>query len=424
MKKKEEKKINPIAAFSGKTIDLVKFNIESSENQYQIIENTLKEIYGESLNVSKKHILKVINLTCNPKDDFVYLPYNLKVSKEKLNLNFTVEEKKPVSTGAVIFMAWLFIFALIGATYAGIKYLSLADLNKDIDGDGIADINIDINKDNKAEINIDTNNDKKPEVNIDYKGNRKAVFNIDTDGDGKADSNLVNDATKKDNTCKINCDTNGDGWPDLNLDLDGDGKADTDVDTDGDGVADLNMDVNGDGVCDVMCDTDGDNLCDQNCINTSQPGKQNGSSTTSGNPNIETSTPLLLVNYVDGVTVNVANLMPDDQPYMEGVEQETPLKSFTVENMSDYSITYSLKWNITYNTFTTDNYKYNLTATNGGSSFAYQTVPKTNDYIVKNVTIPAKVKQKYTMTFKLAGTNSPQNDDQGKVFQGYIEVEV
>src|SRR5574344_2140982 len=273
--KKEEKR-NPIIGFNGKTIDLVKFNIETAENQYKIIETTLNEIYQNNIKVTKKHIMKVINLTCNPKDDYLYLPYDLKVSKEKLLLNFTVEKKKPIGIGWIIFMIWLFIFSLIGATYAGIKYLSLADLNKDIDGDGIADINIDINKDQKAEINIDTNDDKKPNVNIDYKSNRKSVFNIDTNGDGKADSNFINDATDKSKTCTVNCDLNGDGWPDINLDLDGDGTPDTDIDTDGDRVADLNIDVNGDTVCDLMCDTDNDKLCDENCINTSEPGKQNG----------------------------------------------------------------------------------------------------------------------------------------------------
>lgn len=422
--KKEEKKRNPIASFNGKSLDLIKFNQETDANQYKIVEECLKEIYGDTLKVTKKHILKVIRLTLNPKDDYLFLPYNLKVSKQKLLLNFSVEKPKGVGFGWVVFMIWLFIFALIAATYAGFKYLSIADLNKDIDGDGIADINIDINNDGKAEVNIDTNNDKKPDVNVDYKSNRRVVFNIDTDGDGKPDSNLVNDATDKDKKCTINCDINGDGWPDLNLDLDGDGKADTDIDTDGDRVADLNMDVNGDGVCDVMCDTDGDGLCDENCINTSEPGKQNGSSTSSGNPNIETSTPLLLINYVDGVTVNVSNLMPDDQPFMEGIEVVQPMKSFTVENMSDYIIKYSLKWNITYNTFVTNNFKYKLDATNGGATFGYKPVPHNNEYIVKDVTIPARVKQKYTMTFNLEGTNTNQNEDQGKVFQGFIEVEV
>ena len=423
VKKKEKKKFNPLNTFSGKSIDLVKFNTLDDKAQYKQIEDTLKEIYGDNLKITRHQVLKVLRLTLNPKDDYIYLPYNLKVSKEKLLLNFTYKKKKDISVGFLIFGIWLFIFALIGATYAGVKYLSLADLNKDIDGDGIADINIDINNDNIAEINIDTNNDKKPEINIDYKGNRKSVFNIDTNGDGKADSNLVNDATV-DKKCSINCDTNGDGWPDLNLDLDGDGIVDTDKDTDGDGVADLNLDVNGDGICDIMCDTDGDNLCDQNCINTSEPGKQNGSSTMTGDPNIEASTPLLIINYIEGVTVNVQDLMPDDQPNYNTGTVVKPYKTFTVENASAYPIIYSLKWDVTYNTFVSSNFKFKVESTNGGPNLGYRTVPKTSDYLVQNITIAAKVKQKYTISFNLEGTNSPQNEDQGKIFQGSIKVEV
>lgn len=420
-KEKTTKKVNPIASFSGKSIDLIKFNILDDKSQFKTIEDTLKEIYGDNLKVTKRLVFKVIRLTYNPKDDYIFLPYNLKVSKEKLLLNFTVENKKDISIGWLVFGIWLFIFALIAATYAGIQYLSIADLNKDIDGDGIADINIDINNDNIAEINIDTNNDKKPNTNIDYKGNRKSVFNIDLNNDGKPDSNLVNDATDKTKVCKLNCDTNGDGWPDLNIDLDGDGKADVDIDTDGDRVADLNLDVNGDTICDIMCDTDGDNLCDENCISATDPGKKNGSSTVSGDPNMESSTPVLIINYVEGVTVNISNLMPDDQP---NITQTNPYKSFTIENESTYPIIYSIKWNITENTFTTNNFKFRVDSTNGGPTIDYTTVPNTNVYLAKNITIGAKVKQKYTITFNLVGTNTPQNEDQGKIFQGSVKVEV
>lgn len=426
MKKREElTKVNPIASFGGKTIDLIKFNNLSDKSQIDTIDEVLTQIYGDNLKVTKKLIMKVIRLTLNPKDDFIFLPYNLKVSKEKLNLNFNVVSKKQVGLGTIIFLIWLFIFSLIGATYAGVKYLSLADLNKDIDGDGIPDINIDINDDKKADINIDINNDKKPNINIDYKGNRKSVFNIDTDGDGVADSNMVNDATSKDNKCELNCDTNGDGWPDLNIDLDGDGEADTDVDTDGDGVADLNLDTNGDGTCNIMCDTDGDKVCDENCINTATPSKENGSSKVTGNPGAESSTPMLLINYTDGVTVNVSNLMPDDQPLTEGEKRINPYKTFTIENMSNSPMVYSLKWDIEYNTFITNNFKFKINSTNGGYNSNYKTLPKAGtSYIVKDVTIQPKVKQKYTITFNLEGTNSPQNEDQGKIFQAKINVEV
>ena len=184
-------KENPIAGFEGKTIDLAKFNIESSENQYKIIENTLKEIYKDSIEVDKKLVYKVISLTYNPKDDYTYLPYDLKVSKEKLELKFEVR-KRVFGIGWLVFSTGLLLLAIIGATYLGFEYLKASNINIDIDGDGIADINIDIDNDGKPDINIDLNGDHIPELNIDYMGNRKKIFNIDTNDDGKADFNYTN----------------------------------------------------------------------------------------------------------------------------------------------------------------------------------------------------------------------------------------
>ena len=422
MAKDKNKKTNPIAGFGGKVIDLAKFNIKSDKEQYEEIKKTLEDIYQDNLKVTRKHIMKVIGLTLVPKDDYVYLPYNLKVSKEKLNLRFEVVKKKTVGLGLIIFGIWLFVFALVAATYAGFRYLSLADLNKDIDGDGIADINIDINGDNYADINIDTNNDDKPNINIDYKGNRKSVFNIDKDGDGKSDYNLVNDASDDEKReCKINCDIDGDGWPDINLDLDGDGEPDTDIDTDNDGIPDLNLDIDGDGKCDVMCDTDGDNKCDYQCIKPDDDGKNTGSSSQTGDPNTNSGSTTLMLNFVDGVTVNVDNLYPDDQP---GVAKVNPYKTFTVENLSNNTIIYSLKFKVIKNTFVTNNFQYKVEATNGGGTLGYTPAPKKDAYIVRNVSIPARVSQKYKITFNLAGTNKPQNQDQGKNFTAEIDVEL
>ncbi len=423
--KKKEPKVNPILTRVGQTIDLVKFNIKPEKEQYSEIEKLLKDIYLDDLKVTRKHILKCIRLTINPKDDYIYLPYNLKISKKKLTLQFVVEPKKPLGFSWFIFAIWLFIFTLIGATYAGFVYLSIADLNKDIDGDGIADINLDINNDRKAEINIDINKDDKPDLNIDYKGDRKARFNIDNNNDGIADFNFVNDATggKK---CTINCDIDGDGWPDLNLDLDGDGTVDTDIDMDNDGVADLNLDINGDGICDLMCDTDGDFICDFKCI---KPGyiddpELTGSSSQHGKPDIDTNTPYLIINYVDGVSVNVEDLLPDDQPEIEGFVNKVPYKEFTIENLSDYPLFYNLRWNVVKNTFITNNLKYKVIGSNGGVNFETQTVPKASDNIALRIVIPPRVVQKYRIEFNLKGIGREQNEDQGKVFVGNIEVNV
>lgn len=425
----KKNKPNPLFNFKRQEIDLVKFNEKTDKEQKEQIQKLLEDAYGDSLKIDRKYIMKVLRLTWNPKDDFTYLPYNLKVTKDKLSLSFEVVKKKPVPLGLLIFLIWLFCFALIGATYYGVKYVRLASLNKDIDGDGIADINIDLDGDGLADINIDTNGDGKPELNIDYRHSQKSIFNIDTDNDGFADSNLINDATKNPKECRINCDTDGDGWPETNIDLDGDGVPETNLDTDGDGIPDLNLDIDGDGKCDLMCDTDGDKKCDEKCIKPDDGIIDDNGNINPNNPNknqtgdnsTDASTPTLMINFVDGGMLDVDNLYPDDQP---GLPPIYPTKTFYVENLSTIPLVYTLKMNIIENTFTTSNLKYKLEGTNGGANFDYQTVPKGSGYIVRDIKIAPRVTHKYTMTFKLQGTNSPQNEDQGKVLTGKIEIEL
>lgn len=414
--------INPIATYPGSTIDLAKFNLETEKRQYEIIEAKLKEIYEDNLEVTKKHVMKVLSLTYNPKDDYVYLPYDLKVSKEKLDLNFEVV-KRVIGIGWLIFGIWLLLFALIGSTYLGFRYMNIASLNKDIDGDGIADINIDSNNDGKAEVNIDTNGNNKPDLNIDYMGRRKPIFNLDTDGDGKPDKNLVNDASDEDKRkeCTINCDINGDGWPDTNLDLDGDGKPDTNIDTDGDGAPDLNIDVNGDGLCDVMCDDDDDNKCDRNCIKPDKDDIGTGSSTVTGDPSTETGTSMLIIRFTDGETVNVDNLVPDDQPH---VDIPKPYKEFTIENLSGYTMEYTLKWIVIENSFVTDHFQYKVTSNHGGLNTDFITAPKENGILGEKIVIAPGQTQEYRIDFRLYGINDNQNIDQSRIFKATIDIEV
>ena len=49
---------------------------------------SIEELYKDNLDINKKIVMKVIRTTLNAKDDYVYLPNNLKVSKEKLKLKF------------------------------------------------------------------------------------------------------------------------------------------------------------------------------------------------------------------------------------------------------------------------------------------------------------------------------------------------
>ena len=422
LNKANKQKENPIKDFPGKEIDLTKFNLLSDKAQYDEIKKVLEDIYKDNLKVNRKHVMKVISLTLSTTDDYIYLPHNLKVTKQKLTLKFEVEDKKGVGMGLILLAFWGLIFSIVGASYSGVYYWSIKDLNKDIDGDGIADINIDIDGDKKADINIDTDKDNKPNLNIDYKGNRKSMFNIDYDGDGKPDYNLVTDVTQEGAVCEINCDINGDGWPDLNIDIDGDGTPDLDIDTNNDGIPDLNLDVDGDGKCDIMCDTDGDGVPDKNLIESPiGGGKHNGSSTTTGTPDTDQETASLILRFVDGETLSIEGIMPDDQPNYEVIR---PYKTFTVENLSNVDLTYSIIMQVGLNTFTTNNFKYKLDATNGVPSFGYTVAPKVNAYLVKDVRIAKKTTQRYRVTFNLEGTNSPQNEDQGKKFTATFKIEV
>ena len=185
----------------------------------------------------------------------------------------------------------------------------------------------------------------------------------------------------------------------------------------------MNLDVDGDGKCDIMCDTDGDGKPDTNIIESPEGGgKHNGSSTTTGTPDTNQETASLILNFIDGETLSIEGIMPDDQPnYNANIK---PYKTFTVENLSNVDLTYSIIMVVGYNTFTSNNFKYKLDGTNGAPSFGYTVAPRTNTYIAQNVKIAKKTTQKYRVTFNLEGTNSPQNEDQGKEFNATFKIEV
>ncbi len=421
MKKKiedTEKDVQINKNFKEEKLSLKDFTEKPVNEQFSILKEVLGKAYAKETKISKDWIISCIELSCSPKDEVIYLAKNLAVEKKKGDITFRFRKKRRLNAFLLGIYIVAFILGVLAATYWAVFYLSRADLNKDIDGDGIPDINLDLNNDGKAEINIDTNKDDKPDLNIDYKGNRKAVFNIDTDNDGIADYNLVNDATDG-KVCSLNCDTNGDGWPDLNIDLDGDGIADMDIDTDGDGIADLNLDTNGDGTCNLMCDTNGDLICDEYCIGTTLDSiKQSGTTTITGNPNVDILTGGLVITYSSD-NLSGYSYLPNDMSYSAPI----PDKTFTIENTSSYPIIYRLVWKIYSNDFETGNLKFRLTGTNGGITTDYATVPKTDEVIATYITIPPKVTQTYTLSFRFEGTYTEQNIDQGRTFSAIVNAE-
>lgn len=413
-------------------IPLSKLSGMEPKDEYNYIKDTLKGIYEDKLSVDRKLILKCVSLTCSKEDIRNYLPYGLIVEKKKENLIFRTDKKRNI----ILLLVFINIlaFAMITASYSAIDYLSKIDLNKDINGDGIPDINLDLNNDGKAEINIDTNRDDKPNINVDYKGNKKSVFNIDTNGDNKADTNLITKAEK--GICKknqINCDINGDGWPDVNIDLDGDGKADIDIDSDQNGVIDLNIDSDGNGICDINCDTNGDWVCDENCLEPEVIEKivetivektiiiTQGSTNTTGNPNVDSSTASLLVVFTDSEELVATDIYPDDQP---GIVTVIPDKVFTIENKTSTIQYYNLSWIVGLNTFRSNNFMYKVVSTNGGGELDFTTYPQNNHIFLSNIPIAPYVTQTYTISSKLRGMNEAQNEDQGRTFTGKIQVDL
>ena len=417
MSKSSEEKNNK---YKQSTIDLNVYRTLDNDAQKAMIKEALEKMWGDTVKVEDGHINKIIKLTMSPIDDEIYLPKKVLAEKkpDKVILSFT---KK---TNPLFFFILFGILLLLGgftATYSGFVLIKKQSINIDIDGDGIPDINLDLDGDDKADINIDYNKDNKPNLNIDYKGNRIAVFNLDKDGDGEPDFNLVNDASGN-QKCEVNCDANGDGWPDYNIDLDGDGEPDIDIDVNGDGIPELNIDTNGDCKPDLNIDNVGDKKCHENCTIPDYDEdeiKQSGPSIIIGDGTGAIKTANLRIVYMDDGPINVEGLFPTDQT---GVDNPSPVKRFTVTNDTKYRVAYRLSWQVVQNTYTTNHFQYQITSTNGGFTQGWTTAPWNNTVINEYVLIGPYTTQEYTITFRLLGINGPQNEDQNRVFNGYIRV--
>jgi len=392
------------------------------EKQAKYFEDMFDKIYsGEEIESLRKYALRVIKLTCDPKDNKLHFPYGVIVQKNKNKLIVKVYRHRPWFL-LLLFITLLF-FAILGASYSSVHYSIVKNLNKDIDGDGIPELNLDLNGDRKAEINIDTNWDNKPNLNIDYKGNRKKIFNVDRKGKGKADFNLTNQDLNKDGKCDLNCDLNNDGWPDINLNFNGNKRAEMYIDLDGDNRPDMNFDINRDMKCDLHCDTNNDNVCDKWCLTTPELENMkpitNGSSTNIGNNEMTLQSGELVLEYEDTNQVLIKDIYPDDQPFYN---TKVPTKKFKVTNKSALYVQYNLRWVVTLNDYESDNFKYKVFSTNEGTKFDWKTAPKVTTPLATEVLIPPFTTQEYEVDFKLQGVGDKQNYDQGKTFSGYIEI--
>lgn len=397
------------------TINIKEFMLQKSGEQDKLITDTLDKIYEGNVEVTKKHLEKVLNVAFDNKDNETYLPHSLCVKKDGNKLIFAFKKK---NTALIILFLLGFLFIAGFATFTGVQFLAKEKLNIDLNGDGIADLNIDLDDDGLCDINCDTNDDGKPDENIDYRGNRKQIFNVLVENK----DTLFNEMNQMDEKgkCKLNCDTNNDGWPDTNIDIDGDGKADLNIDIDNNGLPDLNIDTNGDGVADINIDDDGDGKCDRLCASVSD---NKGGMTTIGGGNVNIDTAALIVAFESGADINVSNLYPDDQNDPD-VNTTVPDVKFTIINTTSKALHYNLDWINVENTFTSGNFMTKIFGDNGGYKADWASAPTTNNRFANNIEIPAYTTQNYVLSFKLRGIGTEQNFDQGKIFKGRVAVDI
>jgi putative serine-aspartate-rich surface anchored fibrinogen-binding protein len=397
------------------TINIKEFMLQKSGEQDKLITDTLDKIYEGNVEVTKKHLEKVLNVAFDNKDNETYLPHSLCVKKDGNKLIFAFKKK---NTALIILFLLGFLFIAGFATFTGVQFLAKEKLNIDLNGDGIADLNIDLDDDGLCDINCDTNDDGKPDKNIDYRGNRKPTFNVLVENK----DTLFNEMNQMDEKgkCKLNCDTNNDGWPDTNIDIDGDGKADLNIDIDNNGLPDLNIDTNGDGVADINIDDDGDGKCDRLCASVSD---NKGGMTTIGGGNVNIDTAALIVAFESGDDINISNLYPDDQNDPD-VNTTVPDVKFTIINTTSKALHYNLDWINVENTFTSGNFMTKIFGDNGGYKADWASAPTTNNRFANNIEIPAYTTQNYVLSFKLRGIGTEQNFDQGKIFKGRVAVDI
>ena len=393
------------------TINIKEFMLLKSGEQDKLIEETLNKVYEENVEVTKKHIDKVLNVAFDNKDNETFLPHSLCVQKDGNKLIFSF--KKSNKALLILFLLG-FLFVAGFATFSGVQLIGKSWMNIDLNGDGVPDLNLDLNDDGICEVNCTKNKmGKKPESNIDYRGNRKPTFNVILE-DGTI-SNKMNQ-TDENGKCLLNCDTNDDGWPDTNIDIDGDGKADLNIDSDGDGNPDLNIDTNGDGVPDINIDEDGDGKCDINC-DTNKDGKCDYNCDTNGDGKCDTKcneTEIIIGEnfFIKDLIVLQAK---DIGPGWNGSQ------TFKIINNTSDTVNYNLRWKNVINTFTYDN-NLDYTITRNGNLVGTSKTPYIESNLLENETIGPNSEITYTINYEFKENNQNQNIDQGKLFSTNLEL--
>lgn len=199
-KKDKEEKVVIEKTNKREEINLKEFMLLDSKKQDAKIKETIDLMYEGKVEVTKKHIDKVLNIAFDTRDNETYLPASLRVEKIGSKLIFSFKKTNNLALFILFALAFLFVGGF--ATYMGVQYLARLELNQDLDGDGVCDINCDTNSDGWPDLNIDIDGDGIVDFDRDIDGDGIKDLDLDLDGDGICD---INCDTDKDNVCDTNC---------------------------------------------------------------------------------------------------------------------------------------------------------------------------------------------------------------------------
>lgn len=113
------------------TINIKEFMLLKSGEQDKLIEETLNKVYEENVEVTKKHIDKVLNVAFDNKDNETFLPHSLCVQKDGNKLIFSF--KKSNKALLILFLLG-FLFIAGFATFSGVQLIGKSWMNIDLNG--------------------------------------------------------------------------------------------------------------------------------------------------------------------------------------------------------------------------------------------------------------------------------------------------
>lgn len=126
----------------------------------------------------------------------------------------------------------------------------------------------------------------------------------------------------------------------------------------------------------------------------------------------------LKLEYTDGPEITVKNIKPG----------WTITKTVTVKNTGTLDAIYNLKWKELTNTITSDELVFDLNCESSTDTCSYinlenQVVPSSPDLIMGDIIIYPGETQTFSLTFTFKELNKDQNYNQGKKFNGVLNIE-